>query len=221
MKNLFIVAHPDDEAYGPYGTILNLIHDKEEVLIFCLCKGTRPGNEHVSDSRIESFKKNCQNSGVDYILGNNLDLMLDPYKVTKEIVDLVNFYKPSTIYTHSMSDLNRDHRIVSEAALVAGRPKLNSSINEFYFFETPSSTDWSFNKIQPSFQPNNYREINEEILNLKIEALSNYDTEVYDYPDARSIEFMISLSKYRGGQVGFKHAEAFQLVFSLNKKIKK
>ena len=47
-----------------------------------------------------------------------------------EIEKVVNYYKPSTIYTHSMGDINRDHRLTAEASLVAARPKLNSSVNK-------------------------------------------------------------------------------------------
>ncbi len=55
-------------------------------------------------------------------------------------------------------------------------------------------------------------------ITLKQLALSKYTTETYDYPDARSVESMITLSKYRGYQVGFNYAEAFQLVFSRYRK---
>jgi len=81
----------------------------------------------------------------------------------------------------------------------------------------PSSTDWTFSQIQPSFQPNSYVDIGDYIT-LKQLALSKYTTETYDYPDARSVESMITLSKYRGYQVGFNYAEAFQLVFSRYRK---
>lgn len=216
MKELFIVSHPDDESYGPYGTIANLIKNKKEVIVFCLCDGSRPSNEKVSKNRIASFVKNCEKIGAEYIIGNNLDLRLDIIKITDEIEKVVNHYKPSTIYTHSMSDINRDHRLTAEASLVAARPKLNSSVKEFYFFEVPSSSDWSFNKFFPQFQPNYYVEITKEVLDLKVEALSNYKTEIYESPDARSLESVITLSKYRGFQVGFNYAEAFQLVFSRN-----
>ncbi len=219
MKELFIISHPDDESYGPYGTIVNLINSKKEVVIFCLCNGSRPGNEEVSKDRIDSFVKNCQKIGAEYIIGNNLDLRLDIVKITDEIEKVVNYYKPSTIYTHSMGDINRDHRLTAEASLVAARPKLNSSVNEFYSFEIPSASDWSFNNFFPQFQPNHYVEITKDILDLKIEALSNYKTEIYKFPDARSLESVITLSKYRGFQVGFNYAEAFQLLFSRNKTI--
>jgi len=45
MKILFIFAHPDDEAYGPAGTISKLAKDGNDVVVVSLCNGRRPGME--------------------------------------------------------------------------------------------------------------------------------------------------------------------------------
>ena len=126
---------------------------------------------------------------------------------------LVDNFKPDIVYTHNISDVNRDHRIVAEAVMVACRPKPDSSVNALYFFEVPSSTDWSFNQIEPAFVPNTYISLSKDIVKLKVGALSAYDTETYEFPDARSVEAMKTLLKYRGYQVGVDAAEAFKAVF--------
>jgi hypothetical protein len=46
-----------------------------------------------------------------------------------------------------------------------------------------------------------------------------YSTETYDYPDARSIENIVNLAKYRGSVVGVTHAESFRLVFSYERDV--
>ena len=51
-------------------------------------------------------------------------------------------------------------------------------------------------------------------MQLKEIALGRYNTETYEFPDARSVEAMKTLAKYRGYQVGLNNAEAFSLVFS-------
>jgi len=214
MKILFIVAHPDDEAYGPYGTIARKIQEGHKVMIFCLCTGKRPNApEHISKYRTEVFINNCKKIGAEYKLYDSDDLTLELNKTVNLLIPAVELYKPDIVYTHNISDMNHDHQITAEATLVACRPKPESSVDELYFFEVPSSTDWTFSQIQPTFQPNCYVDIGDYIT-FKQLALSKYTTETYEYPDARSVEAMITLSKYRGYQVGFKYAEAFQLVFS-------
>jgi len=212
MKILFLLAHPDDEAYGPYGTILKLVKQGHEVTVFCLCNGERPGNEKVSADRVFAFKENCELAGVEWKIQNNPDLSLKYNETVANVTGIIDFFKPDAVYTHNISDLNNDHRIVAEAALVACRPKPTSTVNELYFFEVPSSTDWTFSQVQPVFEPNTYIDITDCIEDKKL-ALARYSTETYPFPDARGVEAMETLSKYRGYQVGYRNAEALKLVF--------
>jgi len=212
MKILFIFAHPDDESYGPGGTIAKLAKDNE-VHIFSLCNGARPGNESVSKKRVDTFYEVCKMFGAIGTIHNVNDLTLSYHAVVKRIENIVNQMKPDIIYTHNISDIHTDHRLVAEGCMVACRPKPNSTIKELYFSEIPASSDWSFNQIGPKFDPNVYVDVSEYI-ELKKNALSLYSTETYEYPDARSVESMETRAKFRGTQVGFNYAEAFQLVFS-------
>lgn len=214
MKILFIVAHPDDESYGPYGTMIKQVREGHDVHVYSMCNGERPGSEHVSSGRRDGFKQNCDNAGVQWQVWDNGDLTLDLRSITDRITDLVNTEKPDVVYTHNISDLNTDHRLVAEACLVACRPKPSSTVNQLYFFEVPSSTDWTFGQVTPVFSPNTYVSLTADIVKLKQGALARYDTETYNYPDARSVEAMTTLLKYRGYQVGTEYAEAFSLVFS-------
>jgi len=212
MKILFLLAHPDDEAYGPYGTIIKLVKQGHKVTVFCLCNGERPGNEKVSADRVFAFKENCELAGVEWKIQNNPDLSLKYNETVANVTGIIDFFKPDAVYTHNISDLNNDHRIVAEAALVACRPKPASTVDELYFFEVPSSTDWTFSQIQPVFEPNTYIDITDYIEDKKL-ALARYSTETYPFPDARGVEAMETLSKYRGYQVGYNNAEALKLVF--------
>lgn len=214
MKVLFAVAHPDDEAYGPYGTIAKLAQQGHDVSVYCFCNGSRPTAEAVSDFRIAAFKQNCESLNVKYKIWDNNDLSLTLNETAHLLTKLVQIENFEVIYTHNKSDINHDHQIMAEAGLIASRPKPESSVNKLYYFEIPSSTDWSFHKIEPMFQPNTYIELSKEIIDLKSLALSRYSTETYAFPDARSVEAMTTLAKYRGYQVGYHYAEAFQLVFS-------
>lgn len=215
MNILFIIAHPDDEAYGPYGTIskLSSAPGVDTVTVVCLCNGARPGFEDVKDSRVAAFKNSCQTIGVEWRIYDNADLSLTYNATVKLVSEIVESFRPDVVYTHNISDLNNDHRMVAEAALVACRPKPESTVNALYFFEIPSSTDWTFGQIQPVFEPTTYVDITDYIERKKW-ALGLYTTETYAFPDARSIESMETRAKFRGSQVGLNYAEAFKLVFS-------
>jgi LmbE family N-acetylglucosaminyl deacetylase len=96
--------------------------------------------------------------------------------------------------------------------MVACRPKPMGVVNELYFCELPASTDWSFSQIQPAFSPNVYIDIT-DFMDAKKGALMLYSSEIYAFPDARSIGAVETLATYRGYQAGVQRAEAFQLVF--------
>ena len=213
MNVLFVVAHPDDEAYGPYGAIARAVQDGHNVTVCCLCNGERPGFEKVSADRVFALKANCEQLGVEWKIWDNPDLSLQLNDTAHLLTQLVNMHKPTVVYTHNISDMNHDHRIVAEATMIACRPKPESTVDELYFYEVPSSTDWTFSQVQPAFQPTSYVDIS-EFIQAKQSALARYTTETYNFPDARSIEAMTTLAKYRGFQVGFEYAEAFRLVFS-------
>jgi LmbE family N-acetylglucosaminyl deacetylase len=217
MKILFLIAHPDDEAYGPYGTMAKLVKEGHTVIVFCLCNGERPGFEQVAADRVFALKENCDNLGIEFHIQNNKDCTLEYRATVDNVCGIINAFAPEIVYTHNISDINKDHSIAAEAALVACRPKPNSPVNELYFFEVPSSTDWTFYQVQPAFQPTTYIDIS-DFIEIKKQALANYSTETYEFPDARSIEAMTTLAKYRGYQVGLHYAEAFRLVFSRSRK---
>lgn len=214
MKIAFIFSHLDDEAYGPAGTIKKL-SERNEVFVVSLCKGDRPGKEEVSDSRKYSFLESCKILGAIPIILDNSDCLLEYRKTLMEIENIINYLKPQSVYTNNISDIHRDHRIVSESSLVACRPKPGSSVKEFHMCEIPSSTDWSFNQIEPIFTPNKYVDIT-NYMDYKIRSLSLYQTELYNYPDSRSLKSVEVLAMHRGKQVGCHYAESFKQIFKID-----
>ncbi len=214
MKILFIFAHPDDEAYGPAGTISKLAKDGNDVVVVSLCNGRRPGMEEVSSRRKEAFYKSCELLEAKAEIFDFADCKLGYDETLAQVEAIINKHSPDAVYTHNISDIHRDHRLVSECVMVATRPKPGSSVKELYMCELPSSTDWGFGQLGEGFLPNLYVDVTEFAI-LKMAVLELYETETYDYPDARSIESMNVLSKYRGKQVGVIAAEAFKQIFKI------
>jgi LmbE family N-acetylglucosaminyl deacetylase len=213
MKIAFMFAHLDDESFGPAGTISKLC-ESNEVTIVSLCKGNRPGNEHVKSKRLESFYKACDYFGAKPIVFNNSDCTLTLEKCLSDVEFVINEIQPEIVFTNNISDIHRDHRIVSESVMVACRPKPNSSVKQLYMCEIPASTEWSMGQIEPIFIPNYFVNV-DDYMHKKKFVLSLYDTETYSYPDARSEKSMIVLSEQRGKQVGYNHAESFKMIYNL------
>ena len=210
MTILFIFAHPDDEAYGPAGTIAK-IAERNQTYILCLCKGDRPGTEYVWQHRSDSFRQSCQLLGATPILKDFSDCKLEYDSTLKAIEQTIEEIKPTIVYTHNIADVHKDHRLVAECCLVACRPKPTGYVNELYFCEMPASSDWAFGQ-HGNYMPNVYIDTT-DYMDKKMSALALYSSELYAFPDARSAGAVETLATYRGYQSGFQRAEAFQLVF--------
>jgi LmbE family N-acetylglucosaminyl deacetylase len=217
MNVLFIFAHPDDEAYGPAGTIAKFAKGND-VTVLSLCKGDRPGNEQVSAARQEAFEKSCALLGAEPRMLNYSDCQLEYASTLKSIEQVIKEVEPELVFTHNISDLHRDHRTVADACLVACRPTLTSSIRALYMCEMASSTNWTFGQVEPMFTPNFFIDITAYI-DSKATAMELYQTELYEFPDARSVVSMKALAMQRGTQVGAAYAEAFRLVFAHDREI--
>ncbi len=210
MNILFILAHPDDESYGPAGAIAKLAQD-HNVTVVSLCNGSRPGNENVAAYRAGIFSRNCELVNAKWKIYNSQDCTLEYDSVLKTVEALVDFDKPDVVYTHNISDIHRDHRLVAECCMVACRPKPESTVQALYMCEIPASTEWGFGQFG-DFKPNTFVDIT-DFMPHKIKMLEQYKSEVYMHPDARSVENMRVLAEKRGMNVGVRFAEAFQLVF--------
>ena len=114
------------------------------------------------------------------------------------------------VYTHHYGDLNVDHRRTFEAVLTACRP-VNCSVKKLLCFEVLSSTEWNAQTAANVFLPNYFVDVG-KYLDKKIAALSEYTTEMREYPHPRSLEGVKILAKLRGMAVGADSAEAFELV---------
>jgi N-acetylglucosamine malate deacetylase 1 len=211
MNLLFVLAHPDDESFSCTGTIAHHVDKGHNVHLITMCRGNRPGAGEVETARQVAYNTVTNMLGITATLGYSDDLRLDYHDALKMIESYQ--FKPDMVYTHSTSDLHRDHRITAEACLSAFRPKPGSTVRQLLMCETIAATDWSFGVVNDSFHANVYNDVS-KYMDVKEFAMKQYATEIYEFPDARSIESMRVMAQNRGRQIGVSYAEAFQLVFS-------
>jgi LmbE family N-acetylglucosaminyl deacetylase len=216
MRVAFIFAHLDDESYGPLGTIAKHVKNNDEVFVISMCRGNRPGAD-VQNERVHTFTQICDMLGVESIIQDQNDTRMTRDETQFRVNRLIEDLEPEIVYTHFNGDVHQDHRLLSECVLIACRPKPESTVKQLLMCEIPASTEWAFGQYG-DFRPNVFNDIT-PMIDLKQEALEMYESEIYDYPDARSVESMKVLAAQRGKQSGVNYAEAFQLVFSLSHKI--
>ena len=131
-------------------------------------------------------------------------------EVIKRIEAIVADVCPERVYTHHHNCLNVDHQIVSRAVVTACRPQVACTVKDIFFFEVPSSTEWSQARGQGSFQPTYFEDIT-DYLDDKLDALDCYSSEMRPWPHPRSFKGVRALAEWRGATVGVDAAEAFEV----------
>ena len=217
-----IAAHPDDEVIGCGGTIAKHIEDKDEVHVLIMSKGVLSRHMVNSDTNsINEVETNIENAHkANHILGcnsvkienfpdNRMD-SVDRLDIVKCIEEFLEDKKPEIIYTHNCNDLKIDHRRIHEVVVTACRPQPGQINKTLLFFEVSSSTEWQSPNNGPGFIPNWHVDIT-STLEKKKQALEIYDSEMRDWPHARSIKSIEHLAHYRGASIGVEAAESFIL----------
>lgn len=208
MKILIIAAHPDDEVIGMGATIKKLSL-KNTVHLCVVTEGASAQyqDENMIEVRKNSCKKSAKILGISKITFLDYpDMKLDtkPHlDINRSLEDVVDKFKPHSVYTTPYNDLNSDHKVVFESTLIATRPT-SSSVKEFICYELPGFT-------KHPFTPNFYYDVT-KYFSHKIRAFKIYKSEVEKFPHPRSIKSLENLAILRGVESGLSIAESFQII---------
>lgn len=167
---LVVVAHPDDEVLGCGGTMARLAQEGHEVRVAILAEGMTsrsPQREQADPKQLHHLHKQAQQAAdklhvKEVVVASLPDNRLDTVpllEVVKLIEELIEKFRPEVIYTHHPGDLNVDHEVVHRAVLTATRPMPGQKVREIFAMEVPSSTEWAFQRLEPSFRPNVFVDI--------------------------------------------------------------
>jgi LmbE family N-acetylglucosaminyl deacetylase len=218
---LVVAAHPDDEVLGCGGSMARHSKQGDIVSVLILADGVSSRTDGTSDlnrSTIEARKQCAQRANT--ILGTtNLLMLAYPdncmdtvplLKVVQAIEQAIENHKPTIVYTHHSGDVNVDHCLVHDAVIAACRPQPGQTVRQLLFFETPSSTEWRPPVSRMPFSANWFNDVSDTI-NIKLEALAAYGSEMRGFPHPRSLAAIEHLARWRGACVGLAAAEAFEL----------
>lgn len=219
MNYLIVVAHPDDEVLGVGATIKKLTDASHQVDVCIMCteakaRAFRPDDKELNDdldasSKMLGIRAKYEGTFPNIEMNNSTHLSLVQF-IEKAIVAS----DCDVIITHHPADTNNDHMHTSMACQAAIRLFQRRTevkpLQEFWFMEVLSSTEWSVNTSMNRFQPNVFMEVGEENINTKLTALATYRGVMRPYPHPRSAEAIKGLAAYRGAQSGCNYAEAFE-----------
>jgi LmbE family N-acetylglucosaminyl deacetylase len=216
MKVLVFAPHPDDEVLGVGGTMAKRAANGDEVYVCVVTKGTEPLWREEAVLRIQ---QQCREA--DKLLGvvnteflNFPAVMLETvprYELNGKISDVVQRIKPDEVYIPHRGDMQLDHKMIVDACMVALRPKYDHVVRRIYAYETLSETGWDIPNTVNEFIPTVYEDISESI-EIKLEAMKVFSSQVGTFPDARSIRALECLARVRGANVNCNAAEAFCLI---------
>jgi LmbE family N-acetylglucosaminyl deacetylase len=222
MKKILVVAaHPDDEILGCFATIAKLIREGHEAYTLILGRG-KSARGKVNLAELEILQNEMKNAnkiiGIKEIFTADFpDNAFDSVpllEIVKKIEEIKTKIQPEIVFTHHIGDINVDHQITHRAVLTATRPKPGEAVKVVYAMEVPSSTEWNGYSKETAFVPNVFLDVSETI-DLKIQALSEYKSELMPYPHPRSLEHVKNLAKTNGAKVGLQYCENFMLVRSV------
>ena len=216
MRVLVIAPHPDDEILGVGGTIAKRSNAGDEVYVCVVTKGFPP---LFDQEMIEQGRRECVQA--DRMLGVRETYFLDlpavmletvpRYELNRKIAEVVQEVDPDEVYIPHRGDMQIDHQIVVDAAMVAVRPRGKRYPRRVYAYETLSETGWNIPNTTNEFIPTVYEDISGTV-DAKIGALSVFRSQLAQFPEARSVGAVEALARFRGATVGVSAAEAFCLI---------
>lgn len=216
MRVLIIAPHPDDEIIGVGGTIAKRAKAGDEVYVCIVTKGKSP---LFNPDFIEQGRRECREA--DAKLGVKETIFLDfpavmletipRYELNGKVAEVVQNIKPEEVYIPHRGDMQIDHQMVVDAAMVAVRPRGDDYPKRVYAYETLSETGWNIPNVTNEFIPTVYENIT-DTYDVKMEAMSVFKSQLAPFPAARSVGAIEALAKFRGATVSVEAAEAFSLV---------
>lgn len=222
MNVLVFAPHPDDEVLGCGGTIARYVAEGADVYVCVVTSALPPvydnteavrnGWPHMIYPEIIKAHEILGIKETFFLQFPTVQLETVPrYELNEKIGDLVQKLVPDVVFIPHFGDMQKDHRITSEAVMVAVRPKYKNTVRFVYAYETLSETEWNVSHVANMFIPNTYVDIS-PFLEKKINAMACFKSQLEKFPNPRSLQAIDALAKLRGSTICVEAAEAFSLI---------
>jgi LmbE family N-acetylglucosaminyl deacetylase len=201
-KALVLAPHTDDGELGCGGTIAKLIEQGIEVYYIAFSACEQSVLPHFPpDILITEVKEATKELGIK---SENLFLLqynVRTFNSNRQHIldDLIRFRKelnPDVVFIPSLNDIHQDHATIAEEAVRA------------FKFTNILSYEMPWNNF--TFTTTHFVLLGEDHIKTKIKALKKYKSQAHR-PYANE-EFIWSLARTRGVQIGQQYAEVFEVI---------
>lgn len=220
MNILAVGCHPDDLEIGCGGTLSAYVSQGHAVFMCHVANGDK-GHAVIIPEELKRIRENeaiqaGRVIGAKEVINLDIpDLEVDSYNeaTVNKLIDVIRETKPDVIITHSPEDYMRDHlevgKLVFNASFSSSIPfaaatkEFYPKIPSLYYMDTLAGVN---------FLPTEYVDITNTI-EMKLEALNCHESQIkwmleHDHIDF--LDFVRTISKFRGLQCGVKYAEGFR-----------
>lgn len=202
-KNILILApHTDDGELGCGGSIARMLEEGANVHYVAFSTAEQsvprgfPSNQLEIEVKIATKALGIKPENLIIFKYEVRKLNYVRQEILEHLIALREQLKPDIIFTPSTKDIHQDHSTVAFEAIRAFKTK------------TILGYELIWNNID--FHSNAFIVLEERHVLQKIAALKEYQTQAgRDYTDP---DFIRSMARARGTQVGQRYAEAFELI---------
>jgi LmbE family N-acetylglucosaminyl deacetylase len=200
---LGIFAHPDDEAISCGGMLALHSRGGNEVHCRFLTNGVG-ARDGIVMRRLEEMNASCKVLGVQSVCVADFPdqhLASTPeIEINRVIEGWLDSIEPAILLSHSVHDLNSDHRAVARSILVAIR--IRAGVRSVGACEG----EWPYR-----FNPDMHQKI-DPTMHVKLAAVGCYESEKREAPHPRSVWGVLARAGYRGQWANSMYGEAYESV---------
>ncbi len=201
-KILILAPHTDDGELGCGGSIAKYCENGDSVyyVAFSNCNRSLPPNMPIN-TLVHELYRATEVLGIPNENVTILDYDVRTFNefrqsILEELIKLKNTLAPDIVYLPSPNDLHQDHQIISNEGIRAFKGKT------IFGYEMP------WNNI--SFNTIGFNKLDEKFLKIKLQALKEYKSQ--NHREYLNDDFITSLARVRGVQIGAQFAEAFEVI---------
>jgi len=177
-KIIVFSPHPDDDAIGMGGTIIELVKNGNNVLCVYITSGVSARNAVKGDMPVKEKEKirRIEAESASRILGTSIHFLNLLYfhglKVKKEhieeIIKLLEKENPDVVFLPHQHERHPTHKASTSIALRALKRSNLTNLNELWFYEI----------VTPLRTPNIIITFGEEVMEKKIEAIKAHESQI-------------------------------------------